>query len=290
MIRSRILLAAVATLTAAAGASAVKAASIGATLHAAPGNVNEGGTTAFTVDLLATPSNNWTFLSYTSVSGTFSSGSLESNPLSQSFSAGSHAGTAYNGISVGSFTYYQNGTFSPSISGTVSASERNPGNQLKSTSANFSATFGNAVNVSNIPTTLAIDSLNFDFFLTEGATGNYGITFTDPGHDGHTVEWDFDYNGVTFSPEFTQTIAAGTAVGSTSGSSAASHTFNTAGTFLGAVRIFDGNDYTLSTFSVNVEGVQVGAGAPVAAVPAPAALGGGVALLAGLAVSRRRAK
>jgi hypothetical protein len=243
--------------------SAARADHVKATLRANPNPIFEGEPTSFILDLEVSP--NSATLKKQAVFALFrqSAGPFDTQPTTMIKSLGADSqGSA--SLAFGPFVYSQDGVYGARVLGGGIAT-KTVGRKTKSFL--YGVDVRTSVTVNNIAPSLDISSLTWAPYLTLNDMFEFSACASDPGaYDSLTYEWDFNYDG-TFNSERT--------------GSSIDYCYSTVGSYVGAVRVFDGKAYSqFSTFHVDVAN-------PLVTAPLPPAVYGGMALLGGLGVVRR---
>jgi hypothetical protein len=233
-----------------------------ATLRADPNPIFEGQPTTFVLDLDVNPSES--VLRKGALFGLFrqSGGPFDAQPttVTKSLAADSKGSAS---LAFGAFIYSQDGVYGARVLGGGVATKM-VGN--KTQSFLYGVDVRTSVTVNNTAPALDISSLTWAPYLTLNDAFEFSAAASDPGaYDTLTYEWDFNYDG-SFNAD-------------KSGSSIR-HAYSTIGTHVGAVRVFDGKDYSqLATFNVDVA-------SPLVLTPLPSAAFGGMTLLGALGLMR----
>lgn len=253
-------------------ASSARADSVSATLRADPNPIFEGQPTSFILDLDVNPSKatfkkGATFGLFRERGGLF-----DTQPTTVYKTLGTDSvGSA--SLAFGPFVYAQDGVYGARVAGGGTATKV-AGKLIKS--FNYDIDVRTSVTVNNVAPSLDISSLTWAPYITLGDTFAFRAAASDPGaFDTLTYEWDFNFDG-SFN-------------GQQNGSSV-NYGYSSLGSYLGAVRVFDGKSYSqLTTFRVQVDpalrpDVPDAPGALI--VPAPLAVWGGALLLGAVGVGR----
>ncbi len=282
MRRTRSLYAAAALTTAAAaavipantaGAETVNVqvgnVTVAATWRAQPAAINEGDSTTFKLALTASGNAATTNIKFGQSTFHFSSGSATSDPLTKdvvlnatSPSSGNTLSTALPSFAV---TYFQDGAYSATMSTSAAPVSWKQG--AASRSGTYSLNIATTVSVGDVLP--SIQSANVPVMITKGEGFNFSALATDPGlYDSLSYRWDFDYDG-TFAADATQQNP--------------NFAYGKTGLHQGMLRVYDDHGYTPFEFAVNVLEPP-----RPQAVPLPAAVWGGLGLMAAVGMIRGR--
>jgi hypothetical protein len=231
-----------------------------ATLRADPNPIFEGQPTSFILDLDVNPSES--VLRKGALFGLFrqSGGPFDTQPTTMIKALGADS-TGSASLAFGPFIYAQDGVFGARVLGGGVATKK-VGNKTKSFL--YGVDVRTSVTVNNVAPSLDISSLTWAPYLTLNDAFEFSAAASDPSaYDRLTYEWDFNYDG-TFNAE--------------KRGDSTQHAYAAMGSHVGAVRVFDGKDYSqVTTFHVDVA-------SPLVLTPVPSAVFGGMTLLGTLGV------
>jgi hypothetical protein len=239
---------------------------VAATWRAQPSTITQGGSTTFKLSLKATGDAATSGISFGQSTFSFSSGSADSIPTEAELTLGATPKSAGSSMTAMlkplSVSYFEDGVYTATMSANDAGISWNQGGVAHS--GTYSLDVATTVNVgTGVPT---IQSASIPLLIDAGESFDFAALADAGSSTGLRYEWDFDYDG-TFAADSTQQNPR--------------FAYTSSGSYTGMLRVVSSTGSTPLAFSVDVLGA-------VTAMPLPAAVWGGLALVSCVGVFRAR--